>query len=285
MGLVEGANLLLALLLGRELLVLRSLLKADRFIRTPLPENVSDASASGSAPMFFILIPVLREAGALPDAIAHFSALARGEAVELVLVTTSREEKERHRHRDAADTIAAARRLAQSGSCIHLHYDDPRGLKADQLNFAADACGAMAAFRNLAPENVFLLIYDVDSRPPMDTLQRFRRAMDRHPESRVFHQSSRFELRSPDAGSVPTLATAVCDSGALRANRFVLAYEIPRLLRRSRNSGNSFFSAWEYAHVTGHGLCIRLPLLKELPFPQRTPIEDMHYSFLLGDPR
>lgn len=37
-----------------------------------------------------------------------------------------------------------------------------------------------------------------------------------------------------------------------------------------------------YAHVTGHGLCVRLSLLQRLPFPARSPLEDMHYSFILG---
>jgi cellulose synthase/poly-beta-1,6-N-acetylglucosamine synthase-like glycosyltransferase len=34
--------------------------------------------------------------------------------------------------------------------------------------------------------------------------------------------------------------------------------------------------------VTGHGLCIRLSLLERLPFPARSPLEDMHYSFILA---
>jgi hypothetical protein len=33
--------------------------------------------------------------------------------------------------------------------------------------------------------------------------------------------------------------------------------------------------------VTGHGLCVRLSLLERLPFPARSPLEDMHYSFTL----
>lgn len=37
-----------------------------------------------------------------------------------------------------------------------------------------------------------------------------------------------------------------------------------------------------YAHVTSHGLCVRLPLLEKLPFLPHSPLEDMHYSFILG---
>lgn len=34
--------------------------------------------------------------------------------------------------------------------------------------------------------------------------------------------------------------------------------------------------------MTSHGLCVRLSLLDRLPFPARSPLEDMHYSFILG---
>jgi hypothetical protein len=77
---------------------------------------------------------------------------------------------------------------------------------------------------------------------------------------------------------------AVCDAGALRANRFVLGFEIPRLVNRSAQVSNMkrVLCSGVYAHVTGHGLCIRLSLLEKLPFPARSPLEDMHYSFILG---
>ncbi len=77
---------------------------------------------------------------------------------------------------------------------------------------------------------------------------------------------------------------AVCGAGALRANRFVLGYEIPRLLNRSAqvSAVRRALCSGVYAHVTGHGLCVRLSLLQKLPFPARSPLEDMHYSFILA---
>lgn len=77
---------------------------------------------------------------------------------------------------------------------------------------------------------------------------------------------------------------AIADSGALRANRFVLGYEIPRLLNRTAAAGTlkRKLCSFVYAHVTGHGLCVRVSLLRALPLPQRSPLEDMHYSFVLG---
>lgn len=97
----------------------------------------------------------------------------------------------------------------------------------------------------------------------------------------VLHQSSAFELRS-NVGLC--LGRWVCDGGALRANRFVTGFEIPRL--RNRTGAVSPIKRWAcsfvYAHVTGHGLCVRLSLLRDLPLPAGSPLEDMHWSFRLG---
>jgi len=74
----------------------------------------------------------------------------------------------------------------------------------------------------------FLACYDADSRPPLDSLARFTRAIADHPGADVFHQSSRFESRlRPAAGPLRRVGAAVCDAGALRANRFVLGFELP----------------------------------------------------------
>jgi hypothetical protein len=59
---------------------------------------------------------------------------------------------------------------------------------------------------------------------------------------------------------------------------------LPRLLNRSAAASPYKRSAcsYVYAHVTGHGLCVRLSLLRDLPLPVRSPLEDMHWSFRLG---
>jgi hypothetical protein len=167
-----------------------------------------------------------------------------------------------------------------------VHYPDPRGLKADQLNYAAAYC-ITALPSGASQSQAFLVCYDADSRPPQCTLGCFTSTIGENPEADVFHQSSRFESRpsGPAAGGLVTrLRLAICDAGALRANRFVLGFEIPRLINRSPRASAIKRAACSgvYAHVTGHGLCVRLSLLERLPFPARSPLEDMHYSFILG---
>jgi hypothetical protein len=266
----------------RQAFVLAGIMRSGQFLRQDKDPRLASARG-GAAPRFFIVIPALREATILPEAVAHFRTLASGHMATVVIVTTAREAAEAPRHPDAGDTIAAARKLALDGKCVHLHYPDPLGLKADQLNYAAARCAA-ALPDGVPSSQAFLACYDADSRPPLDSLARFARAIEDHPGADVFHQSSRFESRQrPAGGLLCRVRAAVCDAGALRANRFVLGFEIPRLLNRSGQVSalKRALCSGVYAHVTGHGLCVRLSLLWTLPFPVRAPLEDMYYSFIL----
>ncbi len=269
----------------RQMFVLAAIVRSGRFLRHGEAARPPGAGG-GVTPRFFIVVPVLREAAVLREAVAHFQAVTCGHAATVLVVTTAREPAEASRHPAAGDTTALARELAGEGTCTHVHYVDPLGLKGDQLNYATACCAGMLPDGVLSSQ-AFLVCYDADSRPPVDSLARFTQAIAGNPRADVFHQSSRFEFRPPRrpaAGPLLRLRAAVCGAGALRANRFVLGFEIPRLVNRSArvNAVKRALCSGVYAHVTGHGLCVRLSLLQTLPFPTRSPLEDMHYSFILG---
>jgi hypothetical protein len=269
----------------RQMFVLAAIVRSGQFLRQRPDITPPSPAGEALAPRFFIVVPVLREAALLRETVAHFRALACGHAASVVVVTTAREAAEAGKHGGAGDTVAVARELAREGQCAHVHYPDPLGLKGDQLNHAAACCAG------ILPDGVpswraFLVCYDADSRPPPGSLGCFAQAIDDNPGADVFHQSSRFEFRLAHRppGGLRKVGLAVCGAGALHANRFVLGYEIPRLLNRSDQAGavRRALCSGVYAHVTGHGLCVRLSLLQKLPFPGRSPLEDMHYSFILG---
>ena len=161
-----------------------------------------------------------------------------------------------------------------------MHYPDVEGVKADQVNFAAAYC------RNILcdgrPDGCFVIIYDADSRPSLETIRAFAQAIALHRKVDIFHQSSRFEVRGElpkRAGILGPISNALAESSALRANRFVMAYELPRLMRRL--TSETLISSYVYTHITGHGLCIRLSFLCDLPLPALTALEDMYYSFII----
>lgn len=238
-------------------------------------------------PGFCLVLPVLREAGRLADSVARLRALACGHAAEVIVVTTAREQAAPGcGDRVAGDTVAVARHLAARNQCAHLHYGDTAGTKADQLNLAVASLAA-----RLAPgtrERTFVVCYDADSWPPPDALGHFAAAIAAHPGADVFHHSSSFGISQPGQSRRSwrdTLARVLCEGGALRANRFVAGFEIPRLRNRPDGAGPSRVKrrlcSGVYAHVTGQGLCVRLSLLERLPVPARAALEDMHYSFVL----
>ncbi len=80
------------------------------------------------APVFFIVLPVLREAAVIAEALTHFQALIHGHAAHILVVTTEREAVETQRRRRCArDTVAVVEQLARDGTVVHLHYPDPAG--------------------------------------------------------------------------------------------------------------------------------------------------------------
>jgi hypothetical protein len=277
------ATVFVAALLIRQLFVLSAAVRTRRFLRHGWSE-ARDRQSTEVDPRFFVIVPVLREAAIIEEVVAHFEALTAGDAALLMIVTTAREAAEAAT-RETDDTIALVKELAGEHSFVHLHYPDPLGLKGDQLNFAA------ATVRELLedgePSQKYLVCYDADSRPPLEALTQFKDAIGRFPDAEVFHQSARFELRSSRGrhrGLLGWFSRTVCDGGALRANRFVAGFELPRLLNRTAGVSAIKRAAcsYVYAHVTTHGLCVRLPLVLAQKFPERSPLEDMQYSFYIG---
>ncbi len=265
-----AAGLALAVVI-RQCVVLAAVIRSARFLRTG--QRVARAADDGLGHSFFVVVPVLRETAVIADTVGHLQAMTDGHDAQIIVVTTARESVEGAAGTTTADLVES---LAAEGKIVHLHYPDPAGIKADQVNYAADYCATTL----LASDDAFVVVYDADSRPPVDSLAAFELVIEANPEVSVFHQSAAFELRRHR----PSPGWWICDGGALRANRFVTGFEIPRL--RNRGSAASRWKRWAssyvYAHVTGHGLCVRLSLLREMPLPERSPLEDMHWSFQLG---
>jgi cellulose synthase/poly-beta-1,6-N-acetylglucosamine synthase-like glycosyltransferase len=265
-------------LLARQLFVLGAIVRSRTFLRTPASRR------SSGTPTMFIVIPVLRETAIIAETIKHMEALAEGHLAQVIVVTTERETAD---PLSSGNTVALVEELAAGGKFVHLHYPDAKGLKGDQVNFAAVYC-ATTLLGDVPAKEAYVVCYDADSRPPLDSLSHFESAICTNDDASVFHQSSRFELRAPsgDGGKawLGRLGRAVCDGGALRANRFVLGFELPRLLSRTSRVGRlkRAMCSYVYAHITGHGLCIRLSFLLDHPLPTQSPLEDMQYSFRLG---
>lgn len=273
---------ILAFLCVRQSLTFFSTIKASKYISGE--SKFSSSTKNVSSTRFLIFLPVLKEEEVLEETISYFLEFV-GTDDRIIVITTERERKSLDQKSDT-DTIKLADSLKSKYRFVHLHYPEKEGVKSDQLNWAVDHC-LKEIKDNKDRDNTFAIIYDADSRPPKDSLDHFKGAISTFPDADIFHQSSRFELRLP--GSCPRtigqrLRYGMSKAGTLRANRFVLSYELPRLLAQKHKGQGllNFVRSCVYWHVTGHGLCIRLSFLDSLRFPPGSPLEDMHYSFILA---
>lgn len=106
---MSGLTLALAVLLVgmtiRHGLVLGSIVRSHRFLARSCPAESEELFGQ---PTFYIVIPVLREAGILRQAVDHFEVVTKGHDATVVIVTTAREEQERAQYPDVADTVHIA---------------------------------------------------------------------------------------------------------------------------------------------------------------------------------
>jgi cellulose synthase/poly-beta-1,6-N-acetylglucosamine synthase-like glycosyltransferase len=138
-------------------------------------------------------------------------------------------------------------------------------------------------------ENTFLVFYDADSRPHKNTFYYFAAIYSQNPKCNIFQQSSFFDIpiRLSGLSSKSNLQNIFCRASSLRANRFVLAYEIPRILNRlslykKRKSYGSILGFFTFAHCVGHGLFIRSSFAQQVLFPENSILEDMFYGFIVN---
>lgn len=268
-----AVRLILAAQVARHLVVLANVAASARFLSAPSADR-----REHSAARIAVVLPMLREQAIIAEAVDHFRSLLGVDDI-LLLVTNARETVVASQA-PTTPTMAAA--LADADRVRHLHLHDELGRKGDQINLAAETLASWQPSERHA--DWLVLVYDADSRPPRASLAALAHAAARHSDVDVFHQSARFEVRDTQ---LPSFERAVAHAGALRANRFVLAYELPRLRSRSPQAHRlgRRAAANTYGHVSGHGLALRLTFLRERPMPSRTDMEDMHYSFGLAADR
>jgi len=258
----------------QQLLTLIAVKRSSRFLS-------QDANAKrlpvGHAPCVAIVIPVLREQASIEGALEHFCGL-RYPNVRIIVVSTEREGPvESH-----GSTMEVLRRLSSQYDFTWLHYPSSIGTKADQINYVVDHFPEL--FTEFDPSQIFIAVYDVDSRPHSRTLECFWSTYQARSSARVFQQSSLFTLNSLEEKRLGYVKRPFLKANAIRATRFVLGYEIPRLRRRLcfYRGDSSLIGRLTYAHCVGHGLFLRLDLLQSLRFPRGSILEDMFYGFLLN---
>ncbi|ONH51350.1 hypothetical protein CcI49_35995 [Frankia sp. CcI49] len=174
-------------------------------------------------------------------------------------------------------------------SVRHLHYPDPQGTMADQVNHAARVELDRLAADGVDTNWVYLAQYTADSRPDPATLNvAAHRIADLHQATgqppRVLQQSALFLANLSTFPTGP--AGRYLTGAALLQSRWSLAREIPtwRRHRRPAATRTGLRLRWpRYAHCTGHGLFLHAEtFLRWGGLPTRTMNEDLALGFLVS---
>jgi hypothetical protein len=187
-------------------------------------------------------------------------------------------------------TVQLAADLARGHPSVRqVHYPDPQGTMADQVNHAARVEFDRLRAAGTDMTWVYLAQYTADSRPEPDTLAvAARRISDLHQATghppRVLQQSALFLANLPTFPRGP--AGWYLTGAALLQSRWSLAREIPtwRHHRPTPRSRQRARPGWpRYAHCTGHGLFLHgETFLRWGGLPTRTMNEDLALGFLLS---
>lgn len=230
-------------------------------------------------PKVVIVLPAFKEAKTIERTVEYFSSLhyPKGK-IDILVVTTQKEDENRSKF----NTLAVVEKfLGDYDSLKSLHYPYTYGNKADQINYAVSNLKTIYPLSKL--KDIFLAIYDVDSRPNRDTLKIFSHFLKANPKGNIFQQSAIF-FRNYQKYKGHIFAKLFLKAAAVEQTRFTLAYEIPRIRREYKycTTHSGLLNSITYAHCVGHGLIIRASYLEQIKLPSNYYPEDMFYGFIIS---
>ena len=174
----------------------------------------------------------------------------------------------------------ASKVAADSGGRVrHHHVVDPAAAMVQQINAAVHAELARLDSENVDPQQVWIGVYNADSRPHPDTLH----ALLALPADTQVAQQSALFIADPAAGRAGMWA----EGAALLQSRWTLAREIPRLRAQARQARRRPNARWpRLAHCVGHGLFVRGDLWRQVDgLPSATMNEDLAFGYMLSAAR
>ncbi|MFJ8470515.1 glycosyltransferase family 2 protein [Kitasatospora sp. NPDC094011] len=174
-----------------------------------------------------------------------------------------------------ADVIASEIARLREPVVRHVHYEG-YGRKASQVNAVVEQLAAESA-------GEYVAVYDVDSRPSPELLQRTaeflaRRRAEDGELPRVVQQSARFTAQgAADTGWERTL----CRGAARAQTLWTLRREIPNL-RRYADSAHRARGGRGLAQTVGHGLLVRTDVFRQIDgLPTFTVLDDVAFGYRL----
>lgn len=149
-----------------------------------------------------------------------------------------------------------------------LNYPKSNGNMSDQLNYAL-----RKIVKTENPENTYVCMYNADSIVSKYFPIKIMNYINKNQKNVVIQQSALFLSNFHELGS--SLSGSFLKAIALLQSRWTLAHEMPRISSQLK-------SFVECAHIVGHGLIIKLSIIKKVGyFPTNYINEDLPFGYIL----
>ncbi len=220
------------------------------------------------SPKIFILAPVLNEQATITAFLRQLRALDYERTkYEVVVITTEREVRGLGFQKSTAELVDDFLLAVSPPNFRRIHYSNPWGNKADQLNFAFKEIRKHLPEKEL--ETTFFCVYDADSLVPKQSLKILASAYLRDKETEVFQQP---HLWLKNYNHLPNSLTGWLMRGFCLLHTFyTLSYELNMIRRPYR-------FPYQMKYCMGHGLYVKGSVLEKLRgFPE--VVEDQRLGF------
>lgn len=213
-----------------------------------------------------IIIPCLREQSIIKETIDYFLNLIKNkDNVELIIVTTEKEKYEQfltkqEKKKTTFDVVNEYISENKINKVKLLHYPHKDGIMADQLNYV------LKEYKKYNSKRIYFSVYNADSRPNLNTINSILNIIKNQDYPEIIQQYSY-------AFSNLENLSFIMRGFALYQSNFEIKYGLVNSLT---------FPNLLYTYVVGHGLYIRLDILKKIGgFNNKFWCEDIYMSSII----
>lgn len=235
---------------------------------------------------FLIIIPLLKEQSLVIEIIEHFSKIrCNQDSIKIALVTTQREFVDVQKNKTTYSIVnQALSNLPKDHFFIHYCADGNDTCKGDQINQALQLF--LSEFKEIETDNIYIGVYDADSRPDWSILQYLSVKINDYYE---VHKSflpafQQIPIYFNNMNPSWNLQSIFLNARVLHNLDFALTREVPAMQASIDyyhcHGTNYYVTAW-LTHLIGHGEFIHFPVLEKVGF-FRAPSADTSLGYVLA---
>lgn len=210
----------------------------------------------------YIIIPALREQAVIAETLSWFERKVSS-FHKIVIALDSNETPDKR----GATTFSAITEFLQEHPSFStkiqvVTYYGTDQKRAYQINCALSWARGDAMFQGLDPINVFVAVFDADSRPHENTMSYLCWRVNQNPDVRAFQQELDYRQNIAAIREVPN-NRSLLEGNAAWQTAWNSIFEIPRFLQTNREISNGRAVSFP-PYCMGHGEFVRLDVFERI---------------------